>query len=239
MDDTSRSMKGFVNPLAFLEVDEPWASITPCEVKAEDVLRFLCGPNTEADVPSIVTRYRQISTEGENRIFISPAVPQILDRLIWPLRHAKGAYALGDYITTIALCGMAAEMTAILIFDVGGAFLMKGGETRPLDSETQTRLFGSTFERLGQERRVKVLRAMDRIDDAVATDFDSVRNTRRGYLHLFSKEREEIAKDARGVFLATVRLVRFALGLSVLPDGRVGLRPEIIKYLESLEAQAS
>src|SRR5690242_15308257 len=108
MDDARDvGMQAFVNPLAFLEVDEPWAGVFKKDVTAEHVLGFLCAPGTPSDVPSVVRRYKEISVEAEDRIFVAPAIPAILQKLIWPLRYAKGAYSLGDYVGTIALCGMA------------------------------------------------------------------------------------------------------------------------------------
>jgi hypothetical protein len=41
-----------------------------------------------------------------------------LDRLVWPLRHAKASYMVGNYLAVIALTGMVAEMVALLQWEV-------------------------------------------------------------------------------------------------------------------------
>lgn len=224
-------MQAFVNPLAFLEVDEPWASVFKKDVAAEDVLRFLCAPGTPSDILSVVERYREISLEGENRIFVTPAIEPILQKLIWPLRHAKGAYALGNYIGTIALCGMVAEMLTIFTFEISAAFLTRSAGAAEMTIENQRLLFGTDFERLGQERRTQVLLAMNWIDSNVKAQYDAVRVLRRRYLHLFSQEHARVAEDAVSSFLATVKLLRSTLGLEV-KEGKVMLRPQVLRYLE-------
>jgi hypothetical protein len=229
--DDDRLLEGFINPLAFFEVDEPWANVQKQPVTAENVLRYLCDPAASSDVDSIVKRYREISVEADNRLFVVPADQGFLQKLIWPLRHAKSAYALGDYLGTIALCGTVAEMLAILTFEMSDAYMSKSGQTQPLSPEYQKLLFGMEFERLGQERRIRVLLALGLIDQDVMRDFDTVRVARRRYLHLFSQEHTTIAADAVTVFLATVGLVRATLGLGI-KDGKVVLRPQVIRYFD-------
>jgi hypothetical protein len=51
----------WINPMAFLEVDEPWASLEKTPPTAETILSFLCPPGTPADSASLVERYKQIS----------------------------------------------------------------------------------------------------------------------------------------------------------------------------------
>jgi hypothetical protein len=43
----------WINPLAFLEVDEPWASTNKTPPTAETILSFLCPPGTPADSVSL------------------------------------------------------------------------------------------------------------------------------------------------------------------------------------------
>ncbi|MBI2536544.1 MAG: hypothetical protein HYW06_06195 [Gemmatimonadetes bacterium] len=95
-------IEGWVNPLAFLEVDEPWASTLRRPVTADTVLAFACPPGTPSDVQSVTARYREISNEAV-RLFIVPAEQRLIERLVWPLRSAKAAYMLGNYLATIAL----------------------------------------------------------------------------------------------------------------------------------------
>jgi hypothetical protein len=58
-----RAIPGWVNPLQFLEVDEPWATAMKAKPDLEAAIRFLCAPGVPTDLESILTRYREIGTE--------------------------------------------------------------------------------------------------------------------------------------------------------------------------------
>ena len=58
-------VKGWINPLAFLDVDEPWAALGSGQPKLESVIGFLCPPGMPADLDSLIARYKEISTEPE------------------------------------------------------------------------------------------------------------------------------------------------------------------------------
>lgn len=103
----------WINPLAFLEVDEPWSSTQDVTPTPETILSFLCPPGTPADSASLVARYKRISTEPV-RLFAAPVEPRILETLVWPLRHAKASYVIGNNLSVVALCGMVSEMVALL-----------------------------------------------------------------------------------------------------------------------------
>src|SRR3972149_4477545 len=117
-----RLIQAWINPLALLEVDEPWASIEDSGPSLEAIVAFLCPPGTPADIESLVRRYKQISTEPV-RLSVAPAEQRILDKLVWPLRHAKASYMVGNYLAVIALCGMVADMVAILLWELSEAQL--------------------------------------------------------------------------------------------------------------------
>ncbi len=73
--------QGWINPLAFLEVDEPWAALDANQPKLDAVVGFLCPPGMPADLDSLVARYKEISTEPV-RLFAAPAEPRILVKLV-------------------------------------------------------------------------------------------------------------------------------------------------------------
>jgi len=125
----------FINPLAFTLVDEPWRSAFGKEATAEDWLKFACGPS-HGDIGSIKSRYLEISQEEDKRLFAVPADQHFLSRSIWPLRFAKVAYALGNYLATISPCGVAAEMTTMLLYELHKMRL--GETTRDDDAQVQT-----------------------------------------------------------------------------------------------------
>ena len=144
----------FLNPLLFHEIDDPWASLQKEEPSLEAVLEFICIPGTGSDLKSLVERYREISTE-KTRLFAAPYERRILDKLVWPLRNAKAAYMCGNYLSTIALCGMVAEMVAMLLFEITDFHL----NNKSMSENDQVSVFGRKFEKLGQDRRVQVLAA--------------------------------------------------------------------------------
>jgi hypothetical protein len=225
MPDGGR-FQAWINPLAFLDVDEPWASLQKTPPTAESILSFLCPPGTSADAASLVERYKRISTEPV-RLFVAPAEPRILEKLIWPLRHAKASFVIGNNLAVVALCGMVSEMVALLLWQLVEASL----NGRPMTPEDEAALFGSAFEKLGQERRVRVLAAYSIVTPEVVKMFDTIRLTRRKYLHLWSQDHERLPEDAVACFHAAVGLVVAAIGQDV-KDGAVVLNPKLVKYLE-------
>jgi hypothetical protein len=226
MTEKNRLIDVWVNPLQFLEVDEPWAGLTNAELSPERVLDFLCTPGAGSDLATLVERYRAISQEPK-RIFAAPIEPRILNKLIWPLRHAKASYMVGNYLGTISLCGMVAEMVAILLFEISEIRLNNAAMT--VDDEKA--LFGSAFERLSQERRAEILRGYGLIDSEIKSAFDLIRTKRRRYLHLWSQDHDALPADAVATYNAAIALVIRAIGQDI-DEGKLVLNPELVKYLE-------
>ena len=221
-----RLISGWVNPLAFLEVDEPWASMMKATPTLESVLRFLCPADEPVDLDRVVARYREISTEPA-RLLLAPAEQRLLDKLVWPLRHAKASYMVGNHLATIALCGMVAEMVAILLWEIADPQL----NARPMTKDDERALLGSEFERLGQEIRVGVLSAYSIITLDARQHFDRIRLARRRYLHLWSQDHDQLPGDAVTCFHAAVSLVVIAIGQDIR-DGKLVLNPRLALYLE-------
>jgi hypothetical protein len=171
-------------------------------------------------------RYLEISSDTP-RLAIAPAEQRILDKLIWPLRHAKASFMFQNYLGTIALCGMIAEMAAMLLFETSG-FQING---RPMTAEQQADIFGATFEKLGQDRRVKVLRGYGLIAKDQQDFFENIRLVRKRYLHLWSQDHEPLPGDAIKAYAAAAQLVLFVIGQD-FKDGGIVLKPGIAAYLE-------
>jgi hypothetical protein len=189
-------------------------------------LKFLCTPTISSDLGSCVERYKEINRE-HTRLFIAPAEDRILEKLIWPLRHAKAGYMIGNYLGTISLCGMVSEMLAILLFEISELRI----DERPMSPDDQTSLFGSTFEKLSQERRVKVLKAFGIIDQETSDAFELIRSKRRRYLHLWSQDHDSLPADAIAVFHRTAFIAVKVIGQEI-HDGKLSLNPSILKYLD-------
>jgi len=216
----------FLNPLQFLEIDEPWASLQKEEPSLEAVLDFICIPGIGSDLKSLIKRYREISVE-KTRLFAAPHEQRILDKLVWPLRNAKAAHMCRNYLGTIALCGMVAEMVAMLLFEITQFRL----NNRPMSEKDQVSVFGRKFEKLGQDRRVNILAAYAVIDKNLKDAFERIRTTRNRYLHLWSQDHEQLPLDAIKSFEAAVLLVVSAIGQNI-KDGKLVMNPALVSYLE-------
>ena len=223
----NQQLKVFLNPLAFVPTMGTSVAGTQSEPTPESVLDFLCTPGVDSDVEALVRRCREISSEPEP-LFAAPADKRILDKLVWPLLHAKGSYILGNYLGTISLCGMVSEMLAVLIFEVADPQINGASMTETAQRE----LFGSSFEKLGQERRVSVLHTYGLIDDALKTSFDRIRRTRRQYLHLWSKDYDKLSVDAVACYRDALTIVESVLGQTIR-DGKLVLDPKLTKYLRA------
>ena len=226
MNDGER-LKVFLNPLAFVPAMGTSVDGAPSEPTTESILDFLCTPGVDSDVSALVRRCREIGAEPEP-LFAAPADERILDKLVWPLLHAKGSYILGNYLGTISLCGMVSEMLAILIFEVAEPEI-NGAR---MSEMAQRELFGSSFEKLGQERRVSILHGYGLIDEALKTSFDRIRTTRRQYLHLWSKDYDKLSFDAVACYRDALAIIAFVLGQTI-QDGKLVLDPKLTRYLRA------
>lgn len=220
-------LKGWINPLSFTANPDP---------TTEDVLAFLCPPETSSDIQSLVARYQELNNPPLGLAFV-PSEPVILYKILWPLRQAKASYMIGNYLTVIALCGMVAEMVAILFWELAGPKL------HALTKEDQNRLFCKTFEseteleqwfeRQGQKKRVKLLlKPFQQIDEKTKESFDEIRNTRRKYLHFWSQDHDAVGVDAMRVYQRTESLAAIAIGVAGFQDGKVTLSDRLIGYLK-------
>ena len=220
-------MTGQINPLAFPKLDFSSAPDSSDLPNDRDVLEFVCSPGVPADAASIASRYREIASEPV-RLFAAPAERQILDKLVWPLRNARASYMVGNYLAVIALAGMVAEMVAILRWNI--AEVSMNGQ--PMTSEIQKAMFGNrTFERLGQEQSIKVLKACGLIDGAAKGRFETIRKIRNRYLHLWSQDHHSLPGDAVKSYHAAEALVVTIIDQN-FSDGKMVISQELVKYLE-------
>lgn len=134
---------------------------------------------------------------------------------------------VGNYLAVIALSGMVAEMVALLLWEVAEASL----NGRPITVDDEKALFGARFEKLGQERRLQVLSAHGLIDAAARGRFETIKETRRRYLHLWSQEHDSLPADAVKSYHAAVALVATVIGQD-FQDGKIVINHRLVKYLE-------
>lgn len=221
------TIRAWINPLACIPLELPPSPNTSPSPGASELLKYLFAPEAEGTVEAFVRRYREVASLPKAFPF-APAEPEILDKLVWPLRHAIGSYCLADYLGCVALCGMVGEMVAILLWEISP--YPRGSP--PLADKEQKQLFGRTFETLGQERRIDVLRGFRLIDDDTKAALSQLKAIRNRYLHFFSQPHDSLPGDARSAMDAARRVVTFTLK-PTFQDGAVGLRPELMAYLDA------
>lgn len=221
-----------INPLAFLEADEPWTLMSNEKPTPEAVLRFLCPAEERFDfsIEKLLDRYRKISTEPV-RLSVAPADQRILEKLIWPLRNAKSSFMVGNILATIALSGMVAEMVAILLWKINDAQI----NGRIMTKQDEKLLFGGDFEKLGQEKRTSILRAYGIIDAKTKSDFDNIRSARNRYLHLWSYDHDQLSSDGIQCFHCAVSLVVAAIGQD-FQEGRFVMNTRLLNYLDQQQS---
>ena len=140
-------LPGWINPLAFTAAK--WTPSGEADsIDADEILSFLRSPRATSDIKSLVKRYRKISAK-EEKLSVVPGEPRILEKLVWPLRNAKASYVLGNNLSVVALCGVVAEMLAVL--------LLRLAETE-LNGKALEEPDGATFE-----ERVETLRQVDHL----------------------------------------------------------------------------
>jgi hypothetical protein len=194
----------------------------------QDAIDFLCTPGLDTDLQSLITRYHEINKERP-KLFFAPAEKRILEKLVWPLRHAKSSYTVGNYLGTISLCGMVAEMVAILLFEMSEFRL----NNRLMSETDQNELFGSSFEKLGQDRRVKILQVYGLISTEMRKAFETIRLKRKKYLHFWSQDYDTLPSDAVVAYNAAVLIVVHAVGQDI-KEGKLILNTNFITYLKRL-----
>ena len=221
----NETFEAWINPLQWTEAD--LSANPPARVPDErSLVEFLANPSEEHSLEAALRRYAIIN-ESKERVFVAPNQEAFLQKLVWPLRSAKSAYVIGNFISTIAQCGMVSEMVALLWYEISDFSVNR----TPMSESVASKLFGSTFEKLGQERRVGILAAYGLIDEEQKGHFDRVRVIRRRYLHLFSQSHDAIDSDALEAFRSSLVLVAKLMDISI-DNGKVGLRPALMRYVE-------
>ena len=218
-------LKVYVNPFIFFEIDENWSHLEHTELSLESFLNFLCAPSDDSSATAMIERYKVINDRTEGLHYV-PTEAGILENIIWPLRHAKGSYIVANYLGTISLCGVVSEMLAILLFK-SSEIQINGS---PLTEYGEKAIFGSGFEKLGQQRRVSILYGYNLIDQEIKDTFDKLREKRNQYLHYWSQDCQSLHRDAVDCYEAAIKITLFVIGQDV-KDGRLLVKPNIIKYL--------
>lgn len=218
-----------VRPLSITMLEDPLPvniSHEPGDV-ALRLIGDLIGDADGQPLEMARTRYRHVSNESDEPR-IAPMHPTIINHVLRPLVEAKHCYVFGMPVACIAQAGLVGEMTALWRFQMLSTVI----DGKPLDEEMQKSLMGRSFDKLGQQERVRVLQVLDSMDEITIKSFDELRLLRRRYLHFMIEEGGDTDADAqRALKLACTLTVR-TLGVQY-NDGRVVLPDNVARFITS------
>lgn len=174
----------------------------------------------------ILDRYVEV-TEPDIHVEMMPAQSNVLNRLLKPLKFAKKSYCLGEYTTSIVLCGIVGEMLAILIWKMHGIKI----KAETITESQEADLFGRRFEELGQSACLKILRGFGCITQTEFGNFEKIRQKRNDYVHLWHIDLSKEEEDARNTYKTTFRLYKSITGMELDQEGQLRLNPLLAKFL--------
>lgn len=213
----------FVNPFVFLKADERYSQGQ--EITEQDILEFVSSDGIVPEIKNFINHYKTIEKDIP-KAFAIPAEDQIITKLVKPLQQAISSFMLGNFLSTISMCGFVAEMITVFLYETSNITI-----NQEKVSKVEKKLFGRDFEKLGQERRLDVLRGFSVIDEKTWEKFNEVRVYRNKYLHRFTEKHEQIAPDASEIFHKTLELFLFVFEQKII-DGKVHYGPNVVRYLK-------
>ena len=86
------------------------------EVDMAYAITQLCTPGSAVGLDAVLERYKKLNKLDADLMSFAQDL-DVLKRIGFSLRGAKISYLLGNYLSTIALCGFVAEMTSILVYE--------------------------------------------------------------------------------------------------------------------------
>jgi hypothetical protein len=218
-----------IQPLGIASLTEPLPSNVSHD--AGDVALALLGDmigERTSPLDAARRRYKEVTDEATEPAMV-PLHDSIMSHVIRPLKEAKQCYVLGMPVACIAQAGLVGEMVALWRFRM----LEPKLDGRPFDEELQKLLLGREFDKLGQEERVRVLRAVDTLDELTVQAFGQLRAIRRRYLHFMIDPQRDIDRDAREALKHACTLVVKTLSVT-FQDGRVVLPPKVMRYIQDI-----
>lgn len=205
----------FLNPSKLFEWEPGYrAPNLPEDPSPERLLRFLCPLDVPSDMSAFRKRYIEVSEKDEG-LHLTLEEPELKENLFGPLRQAKMNYVIGNYVGSVALCGIVAEKLAILVHAMS----------------TPSRVEREEFEELPQAKRIKKLKQAGYIGEQAVKDYGDIRAARRSYLHHWNIPEERTAKRAVQAYASATRLVLGVMDVQLI-NGNVRLNPDLRRYLE-------
>jgi len=181
---------------------------------ADEFISFLT-PIAENAIENARTRFEECESVEGDGLFAVPVIGDFFQQVIWPLRSAKGSFAVGNFIASISLCGTIAEVLATAIFKYSDAYLDEGDlKTGPV----QAQLFGGPFDKLTQFRKIRILRVLKIIDKSAFDDFEGIRKIRNDMIHLKADALASAESAALTAYEHCMRLVTRFVGIGFSED---------------------
>ena len=219
----------YLRPLSITALKEPLpenVSHAPGDV----ALMFLGDLVQDRTNPLNVMRQRYCDvTNQTGEPFVVPRHDAIMRHVVRPLIEAKQCYVLGMPVACIAQAGLVGEMVALWRFRM----LQPHLDGTPPDEELQKLLRGREFDKLGQEERVRILRALDQMDDETVQAFGGLRSLRRQYLHFMIDKQRDVDRDARRALQHANMLVIKTLNVS-FDEGMIVLPPGVMRHIQDI-----
>ena len=205
----------FINPLELLEWEPEFrVSNFPDDPAPEGLLEFLCPLDMSAEMSAFKERYGKVSKCDRNLV-LTLEESELKENLFGPLRQAKTNYVIGNYLGSIALCGIVAERVALLVYNINIVNTEKRQE----------------FEDMHQAHRLKLLKSLDLIGEESRMSFGEIGAARKSALYLWNTLEDGIAKRAVRAYASATRLVLDVMDVEFI-EGNVRLNPKLRKYLE-------
>ncbi len=181
-----------------------------------------------------ITRYIEVSPrELYMSVGLAPEYESIGKRILEPLKLSKKYYCLGEYLTSIAMSGLAMEMMTILTWEISD----KTFQGKIFSSAKQKKLFGKKFNDLSQYRKIEILEILNIITDDSAEIMHSVRDIRNKYTHKWVISSETEKEEAKKCFIDSMKIFKGLTKIGLAEkDGvrKVTMEPALLKFLKDL-----
>ena len=100
-----------------------------------------------------------------------------------------------------------------------------------IDAEIEVKLFGRSFERQGQDQRIKLLVAIGAASESDARRLDDLRTRRRKHFHLWSNDSGDPKADAFHCFWLVVQVAESVLQVE-FANGKLIINPALRAYVD-------
>lgn len=188
-------------------------------------LMYSIGINTNVLIGS-QERYKKIQ-KIRTQLWTLPLTKDIAEKIAEPLNNIVTSYSIGNYLGTIAICGMLSEMSILLLYDII-CYLHDNNHKKFNENPVKY----EEFEKLGQAKREKEIKKFI-ANQKIIEISKSLRNIRRKYLHFFKIDYKDIQSDALKAFDYIIQMLKIITGLSLnsTTPGEISLHPDFRLYI--------